>query len=160
MAITDQIVGTAVELGERSSWEAVRLHDVAAALGISLDEVSEHFQKKDDIVNAWFERADNTMLKIAQASDLFISGNPPASAPFDHDVAGRLSPLSQDDQADDLWQTGAWAHPDAGCRIDTREPHCRANARSRNTRGDIYPPRVGRFGTCCNLPHGFLLLDE
>jgi AcrR family transcriptional regulator len=69
MATTDQIVGTAVELGERRSWEAVRLHDVAAALGITLDEVRAHFQKKDDIVNAWFERADNTMLQMVQASD-------------------------------------------------------------------------------------------
>ena len=69
MATTDQIVGTAVELGERRSWEAVRLHDVAVALGITLDEVRAHFQKKDDIVNAWFERADNTMLQMAQASD-------------------------------------------------------------------------------------------
>jgi ubiquinone biosynthesis protein COQ9 len=69
MATTDQIVGAAVELGERRSWEAVCLHDVAAALGITLDEVRAHFQKKDDIVNAWFERADNTMLQMVQASD-------------------------------------------------------------------------------------------
>ncbi len=69
MATTDQIVGAAVELGERRSWEAVRLEDVAAALQITPDEVRAHFQKKDDIVNAWFERADNTMLQMAQASD-------------------------------------------------------------------------------------------
>lgn len=69
MATTDQIVDTAVELGERKSWEAVRLQDIAAALGITLDEVRTHFQKKDDIVDAWFERADRTMLKTAQASD-------------------------------------------------------------------------------------------
>jgi AcrR family transcriptional regulator len=69
MATTDQIVNTAVELGERKSWEAVRLHDVAAALGITLEEVRAHFQKKDDIVDAWFERADSTMLKGAQAPD-------------------------------------------------------------------------------------------
>ena len=45
MATTDQIVGTAVELGERSAWEAVRLHDVAATLGVTLDEVRAHFHK-------------------------------------------------------------------------------------------------------------------
>ena len=33
MATTDQIVDTAVELGEQKSWEAVRLHDVAAVAG-------------------------------------------------------------------------------------------------------------------------------
>lgn len=71
MATTDQIVDTAVELGEQKSWEAVRLHDVAAALGISLDDVRAHFREKEDIVDAWFERADSAMLKAVQASDFF-----------------------------------------------------------------------------------------
>src|SRR5687768_2305311 len=66
MATADQIVNTAVELGEQKSWEAVRLHDVAAALGITLDDVRAHFREKEDIVDAWFERADSTMLKVAQ----------------------------------------------------------------------------------------------
>jgi AcrR family transcriptional regulator len=69
MATIDQIVDIAVELGERTSWEAVRLHDVATALGITLDDVRAHFQKKDNIVDAWFERADSIMLKATQASD-------------------------------------------------------------------------------------------
>jgi AcrR family transcriptional regulator len=69
MATIDQIIDTAVELGEQTSWEAVRLHDVAAVLGITLDDVRAHFQKKDNIVDAWFERADSIMLKSAQASD-------------------------------------------------------------------------------------------
>ncbi|MGH8764023.1 MAG: TetR/AcrR family transcriptional regulator [Nitrosospira sp.] len=71
MATTDQIVDTAVELGEQKSWEAVRLHDVAAALGISLEDVRAHFREKEDIVDAWFERADSAMLKAVQASDFF-----------------------------------------------------------------------------------------
>lgn len=71
MATTDQIVDTAVELGEQKSWEAVRLHDVAAALGISLEDVRVHFREKEDIVDAWFERADSAMLKAVQASDFF-----------------------------------------------------------------------------------------
>ncbi|MDN5753518.1 MAG: TetR/AcrR family transcriptional regulator [Nitrosospira sp.] len=69
MATKDQIVDTAVELGEQKSWEAVRLHDVAVALGITLDEVRAHFREKEDIVDAWFERADSAMLKAGQASD-------------------------------------------------------------------------------------------
>ena len=69
MATADQIVNTAVELGEQKSWEAVRLHDVAAALGITLDDVRTHFREKEDIVEAWFERADSTMLRMAQAPD-------------------------------------------------------------------------------------------
>ena len=69
MATADQIVDTAVELGERNSWEAVRLNDVAALLGITLDDVRAHFREKEDIVDAWFERADSAMLKAAQGSD-------------------------------------------------------------------------------------------
>jgi AcrR family transcriptional regulator len=69
MATSDQIAGAAVGLGEQKSWEAVRLHDVAAVLGISLDDVRTHFREKEDIVDAWFERADSAMLKAAQASD-------------------------------------------------------------------------------------------
>jgi AcrR family transcriptional regulator len=71
MATIDQIVDAAVELGEQKSWEAVRLHDVAAMLGITLDDVRAHFREKEDIVDAWFERADSVMLKAAQASDFF-----------------------------------------------------------------------------------------
>lgn len=71
MATIDQIVDAAVELGEQKSWEAVRLHDVATTLGITLDDVRAHFREKEDIVDAWFERADSTMLKAAEASDFF-----------------------------------------------------------------------------------------
>jgi AcrR family transcriptional regulator len=69
MVTADQIVNTAVELGEQKSWEAVRLHDVAAALGITLNDVHAHFREKEDIVEAWFERADSAMLRMAQAPD-------------------------------------------------------------------------------------------
>jgi AcrR family transcriptional regulator len=69
MATADQIINTAVELGEQKSWEAVRLHDVAAALGITLNDVHAHFREKEDIVEAWFERADSAMLRMAQAPD-------------------------------------------------------------------------------------------
>lgn len=69
MATADQIINAAVELGEKSSWEAVRLHDMAAALCITLDDVRAHFREKEDIVDAWFERADSIMLKAAHAPD-------------------------------------------------------------------------------------------
>lgn len=67
MTTADRIVDAALGLGEQKSWEAVRLHDVAAALDITLDEVRACFREKEDIVDAWFERADGTMLKAAQA---------------------------------------------------------------------------------------------
>ena len=68
-ATADQIVNAAVELGEQKSWEAVRLHDIAASLGITLDDVRAHFREKEDIVDAWFERADSAMLKVTQTAD-------------------------------------------------------------------------------------------
>jgi len=63
-----RIVDAAVALGERSSWEAVRLHDVAAELGVSLDDVRAHFREKEDLVDAWFDRADAAMLKAGEVA--------------------------------------------------------------------------------------------
>jgi AcrR family transcriptional regulator len=60
-----KILDTALELAEARSWEAVRLHDVAAALGITLDDIRTHFDEKEDLVEAWFDRADATMLRDA-----------------------------------------------------------------------------------------------
>ncbi len=64
---SDQIVDAALEIAARSSWEAVRLHEVAAALGITLDEVRQHFSEKEDVVEAWFDRADAAMLQAADS---------------------------------------------------------------------------------------------
>lgn len=63
----DRIVDAAIALGEERSWEAVRLHDVAAALGLTLDEIRGHFREKEDVVEAWFDRADGAMLKASEA---------------------------------------------------------------------------------------------
>ena len=58
---SDRIVDAAVTLAEERSWEAVRLHDVAAALNITLDDIRRHFREKEDIVDAWFDRADSAI---------------------------------------------------------------------------------------------------
>jgi AcrR family transcriptional regulator len=60
-----QIVDAALALAEERSWEAVRLHDVAARLDLTLDDVRAHFREKEEIVDAWFDRADSAMLKAA-----------------------------------------------------------------------------------------------
>jgi len=65
----DKIINTALALGARTSWEAVRLHDVADALGITLNDVRHYFREKEDVVDAWFDRADSLMLKEAEAPD-------------------------------------------------------------------------------------------
>lgn len=61
--VRDAIVNTAVALGARTSWEAVRLYDIAAELNITLDEIHSHFREKEDLVDAWFDRADSIMLR-------------------------------------------------------------------------------------------------
>lgn len=66
-SLRERIVDTALDLAERSSWETVRLHQVAVALGIVLDDVRGHFREKEDIVDAWFDRADAAMLRAAAA---------------------------------------------------------------------------------------------
>lgn len=69
MAIRDAIVDTALRLAEERTWEAVRLYQVAAALGIGLNEVRAHFREKEDIVDAWFDRADHAMLEDAARAE-------------------------------------------------------------------------------------------
>lgn len=58
----DRIVDAALDLAARRSWEALRLHDVAAELQLDLNEMRAHFREKEDIVDAWFDRADAAML--------------------------------------------------------------------------------------------------
>lgn len=65
----DMIVDTALQLAEQRSWEAVRLHEVAAAAGITLEEVGLHFREKEEVVDAWFDRADSAMRKAAARPD-------------------------------------------------------------------------------------------
>lgn len=63
------IVDAALALAERTSWEAVRLHDIAATLGVGLNDVRDYFREKEDIVDAWFDRADIAMLEDAACAD-------------------------------------------------------------------------------------------
>jgi ubiquinone biosynthesis protein COQ9 len=61
-ALRERIVDAALTLAERRGWEAVRLHDIAAELGVPLDDIRKHFREKEEIVDAWFDRADQAML--------------------------------------------------------------------------------------------------
>lgn len=62
-----RIVDAALQLAEESSWEAVRLHRVAARSGIGLAEIGRHFREKDELIDAWFDRADAALLALAAA---------------------------------------------------------------------------------------------
>lgn len=73
--LRDRIVDAALALAERRSWEAVRLHDVAAEIGVKLNDVRRYFREKEEIVDAWFDRADEAML--AEAAKAEIAGLTP-----------------------------------------------------------------------------------
>lgn len=75
MTVTRQaIVDAALEQAERRSWEAVRLHHLAGALGVALDDIRAHFREKEDIVDAWFDRADAAMLGESEKRDFLALG--------------------------------------------------------------------------------------
>ena len=63
--LRDRIVDTALKLANESSWEHLRLSDIATDLGVTLDELRAHFREKEEIVDAWFDRADAAMLRDA-----------------------------------------------------------------------------------------------
>jgi ubiquinone biosynthesis protein COQ9 len=69
-SMRDRILDTALALGERHSWERVRLHDVAAELQLDLNGIRAHFREKEDLTDAWFDRADAAMLQVAAQPEL------------------------------------------------------------------------------------------
>ncbi len=60
-----QILNAAITLAEKSSWEDVRLHHIAAELGIGLNQIRQCFQEKEVVADAWFDQADAAMLKLS-----------------------------------------------------------------------------------------------
>lgn len=70
MATKDQILDAALALAARRSWESLRLHQVAAELQVSLNDVRAHFREKEELVDAWFDRADEAMLRASQQPGL------------------------------------------------------------------------------------------
>lgn len=57
-----RILDAALEQAERSRWEAVTLHSIAQTLDISLYKIKTYYPQKDDLVEAWFDRADKAIL--------------------------------------------------------------------------------------------------
>lgn len=62
--LADQILDTALDIAESDSWENMHLYSVAQRLDISLELISQYFPQKDDLVEAWFDRADRAVLSI------------------------------------------------------------------------------------------------
>lgn len=65
--LKQSIVDTALTLAQENGWESVRLHQVAEALHIPLDEIRLHFREKEEIIDAWFDHADAAMLQAREA---------------------------------------------------------------------------------------------
>ncbi|MEJ8840067.1 TetR/AcrR family transcriptional regulator [Ramlibacter sp. AN1133] len=60
------ILEVALQLAERSSWDAIHLFDVAREMGVGLADIQRHFPNKDSLTEAWFDVADAALLRLAQ----------------------------------------------------------------------------------------------
>lgn len=67
LTLQDRILDKALEQAEASSWEQLHLHAVAESLSITLDDIRQYFPQKDDLVEAWFDRADRVLLSTAHS---------------------------------------------------------------------------------------------
>ena len=65
-----QILDSALKLADVCGWERLHLFDIAADLGVGLDDIARHYREKDQLVEAWFDRADLAMLARGQDPDL------------------------------------------------------------------------------------------
>lgn len=65
-----QILDAALQLADVCGWERLHLFDVAAHLDVGLDAIATHYREKDQLVDAWFDRADRAMLARSSAADL------------------------------------------------------------------------------------------
>lgn len=66
----DKILDTALDLAETCGWERLHLHDVAETLGCDLAAIARHYRQKDDLVEAWLDRADAALFVRAKSADL------------------------------------------------------------------------------------------
>ncbi len=64
--LRNTILDTAMQLAETTSWEMLHLHDIAAELKISLEQIRQCYPQKDDLVEAWYDRADARALQVTE----------------------------------------------------------------------------------------------
>lgn len=60
------ILDAALALGEEVGWKGVHLHEVARRASVTLADVRHHFEHKDALAEAWFDRADAALLAMPQ----------------------------------------------------------------------------------------------
>lgn len=83
-----QILDTALQLAEKTGWEQLTLQQIAIAMQIQLADIYQQYRTKDDLVDAWFDRADAAMLSAQINADL------PASARLQQAMQQWLAALS------------------------------------------------------------------
>lgn len=68
--LSERIVDTAILLAEKASWESVRLYQIAERLDIGLETIGRCFREKDELIDAWFDRADAAVLTLSGSKGL------------------------------------------------------------------------------------------
>lgn len=63
--LANSILDTALRLSSENSWEKLKLRHIANEMNISLNQIRDCYAQKDDLVEAWFDRADSAMLQAA-----------------------------------------------------------------------------------------------
>ncbi|MDX1536452.1 TetR/AcrR family transcriptional regulator [Arsukibacterium sp.] len=65
------VLDQALQLAEHSGWENLQLTALANSLNIDVAELATVVKQKDQLADAWFDRADDAMLRteLATASD-------------------------------------------------------------------------------------------
>lgn len=65
-----QILDTALQLAAKTGWEQLTLQQIAIAMQIRLADIYQYYRTKDDLVDAWFDRADVAMLSAQITAEL------------------------------------------------------------------------------------------
>lgn len=63
-----QILSTALQLGNQHGWQRLSLHQLADCLNISLADIRQYYPQKDALADALFDNADRAMLKLKPAA--------------------------------------------------------------------------------------------
>lgn len=69
--LADRILDSALAIAGNASWEDLQLHEVAATLDIPLEQIREYYAQKDDLAEAWFDRADRALLSWQPGEEFY-----------------------------------------------------------------------------------------
>jgi AcrR family transcriptional regulator len=62
------ILDAALDLAEQRGWDGLHLYDVAQTMGVTLADIAAHFEDKDALAEAWFDRADAALLALPESA--------------------------------------------------------------------------------------------